>query len=559
MTNQFQWGLGLRASHFEDWHAQQDVPTLEVMTDNLIHHSGGPALWHTRQLAQRAPAVVLHGVGLNIGGCDPISNQYLEGLRELIERLKPAVVSDHLCFTQFNGLQSYELLPLERTETSIRQVSERVDRVQQKLGRQIALENASSYVEYNTNQVPEPEFINRIVHKTGCGLLLDVNNLYVNAHNFRRDPFDDLNQFEIGSIVQLHIAGHTQVSDFLFDTHDSPVCEPVWQLLFTILKQLKRSKCPPIPIILENDSAQTSLSELLNELELGQRKCIESETVELGNRKLTPRELTDPRENYDYQRHFVDFINTLEKPSAKNSRILASIDDKFAYRLETYQSSYLGRITTNLAESLFEECQSLFGNELTSQILAGFFKNNPPKANNLINAADRLPEYLRTHTDSPQSLLFADLSEICIQRWALLTDADPTRQAPTQHVSLDSLYLMRTARLIKPCAHHNLYACWTLAQLHTVQIPNSVFEKSSGVLLAKTSATELSVIDVPMEIVPLIEALRNGASLSEAVQFLASHARGYAEAELNHEVQRIIAALASCNALTLSHEEHSLS
>lgn len=271
MWKKFTWGIGLRSTHFEDWHKEETVPAIEIMTDNLIHHQGGPALWHTMQIAHRATDVLLHGVGLNIGGADPLSEHYLTGLRSLVERFNPKVVSDHLCFTSFGGGQSYELLPLQRTKRTLSHVSARVDRVQQFLGRQIALENTSAYVDYKNDEMPEAEFMNKLVSETGCGILLDVNNVYVNSFNFKHDPQMSALSFDPAAIVQLHIAGHSVKPDFLFDTHDSPVCEEVWKLLQDTLAHLMKSGTTLIPVILENDCPNTELKTLLSELSMASK------------------------------------------------------------------------------------------------------------------------------------------------------------------------------------------------------------------------------------------------------------------------------------------------
>lgn len=286
MLKEFQWGLGLRSNHFEEWHKECHVPVIEIMTDNLIYHEGGPALWHTCRIAERASFTVLHGVGLNIGGKDPLSPMYFEGLRNLVDRFRPKVVSDHLCFTQFNTHQSYELLPLERTEFTLNHVAERIDRVQQHLGRQFALENASAYIEYKNDRIPEPEFMNRIAEKTGCGILLDINNIYVNAHNFNQNPLEVASQYCSSDVVQIHIAGHSRKADFLFDTHDTPVCDPVWQLLSQVLLSLSRCDNTKVPVILENDCPNTSLECLLNELTFG-RQLTGEYTPHLSSPRLT--------------------------------------------------------------------------------------------------------------------------------------------------------------------------------------------------------------------------------------------------------------------------------
>ncbi|NBW82657.1 DUF692 domain-containing protein [bacterium] len=273
----FSWGLGLRPAHFADWHVADQVPVLELMADNLLHHSGGPALWHTSQIVRRAPWVVLHGIGLNIGGKDSLSKEYLSGLRDLCERFRPRVVSDHLCFTQSEGLQSYELLPVVRTKAMLEHIVQRIDQVQQYLGRRYTLENVSAYVEYMADDIPEGEFLSEIARLSGCGILLDVNNVYVSARNFGLDPLAELNRYNLDAVTQIHIAGHSIKDDFLFDTHDAPVCPEVWELLETVLKKFaseETEKGPTesdIAVILENDDAETALPTLLEQLNVGRR------------------------------------------------------------------------------------------------------------------------------------------------------------------------------------------------------------------------------------------------------------------------------------------------
>lgn len=268
------WGMGLRPAHFADWHSMAQVPVLELMADNLLHHSGGPALWHTSQIVARAPWVVLHGIGLNIGGEDPLSTAYLSGLRSLCERFRPRVVSDHLCFTQSLGLQSYELLPVLRTQKTLEHIVERVDAVQQFLGCRYSLENVSAYVEYQGDEIPEGEFLSEVARRTGCGILLDVNNVYVSARNFGLDPLTELNRYHLDSVSQIHVAGHSVKDDFLFDTHDTPVCAEVWDLLNLVFGKFASESDPDnreIAVILENDDAETSLHSLHEQLVVGRQ------------------------------------------------------------------------------------------------------------------------------------------------------------------------------------------------------------------------------------------------------------------------------------------------
>ena len=255
------WGLGLRPQHYSDLIRQNQLPVLEIIADNLIGHKGGPALAHTDLLASRTP-VLLHGVGLNLGSTLDLDSRYISSLRELIHRFDPGVVSDHLCLSRVAGAASYELLPVPRTMDSLALISSRVSRVQEALGRAIALENVSAYVEYRANEFSEGEFLSALVKRTGCEVLLDTNNLYVNSVNFGFDALDELRHYPLHAVRQIHVAGHSIHSNCLFDTHDQPVSVDVAKLTRALISELPDQN---IPIILEWDDNRTSYEELCQE------------------------------------------------------------------------------------------------------------------------------------------------------------------------------------------------------------------------------------------------------------------------------------------------------
>jgi hypothetical protein len=254
--------MGLRPHHFQDWHHIDELPWLEILADNLMGHEGGPALWHTDRLAARTP-VVLHGVGLNIGSVDPLDQAYLQELKRLQERYQPSVISDHLCLTRAAGISTYELLPLPRTEESLVHCAERIDQVQQSLGQRLTLENVSAYVEYEMAEMSEAEFFTELTTRTQCGMLLDLNNLYVNAVNFNQRLLDEFESMPWGAVTQIHLAGHTQQTTYLFDTHDQPVCDPVMDLmrLAWLTKPIA-----DVPVVLEWDDPETPLADVRCEL-----------------------------------------------------------------------------------------------------------------------------------------------------------------------------------------------------------------------------------------------------------------------------------------------------
>jgi uncharacterized protein (UPF0276 family) len=222
-------GLGLRSVHFAQILAERPVVDwFEAISENFMDSGGRPRAV-IRAVAERYP-LVLHGVSLSIGSADPLNRDYLTRLKRLAAEVKPAWISDHLCWTGVLGLNSHDLLPMPLTEESLTHVAARVRQVQDILERPLILENPSSYVRFAHSTMAEPEFLRRLAGETGCGLLLDVNNVYVSCFNAGTDPIAYINAFPCESVVQVHLAGHQHRGTHIIDTHDRPVRPEVWEL-----------------------------------------------------------------------------------------------------------------------------------------------------------------------------------------------------------------------------------------------------------------------------------------------------------------------------------------
>jgi len=223
------YGVGLRAEHYE--HVLDERPAVdwfEALTENYLDTGGRPL--HVLEQVRRDHPVVLHGVALSIGGTDPLDRAYLASLRGLIDRIAPALVTDHLCWTGVDGRRLHDLLPLPYTEETLHHVATRVRRVQDALGRRIALENPSTYVAFRHSTMAEWEFLAALAEDADCGILLDVNNVHVSARNLGFDPQAYLAAIPADRVAYMHLAGFSERGDFLFDTHDAPVHEDVWAL-----------------------------------------------------------------------------------------------------------------------------------------------------------------------------------------------------------------------------------------------------------------------------------------------------------------------------------------
>jgi uncharacterized protein (UPF0276 family) len=223
------FGVGLRTVHFAHiLEHQPQVDWFEIISENFMDSQGRPRAV-LDQIAERYP-IVMHGVSLSIGSTDPLNFEYLGKLAALARDVEARWISDHLCWTGVAGRNSHDLLPIPLNEDSLRHVADRVRIVQDVLERPLVLENPSSYVTFAQSTLSEWEFLSRLTELTGCGLLLDVNNVYVSSVNHDFDPAEYLRGIPHDRVVQFHLAGHTHCGTHLIDTHDGEVIDPVWEL-----------------------------------------------------------------------------------------------------------------------------------------------------------------------------------------------------------------------------------------------------------------------------------------------------------------------------------------
>jgi uncharacterized protein (UPF0276 family) len=249
-------GLGLRAVHYQ--HILDTTPSVdwfEIISENYMD-SGGRPRYVLEQVAERYP-IVMHGVSLSIGSTDPLNFEYLHKLRDLARATNALWVSDHVCWTGVASRNTHDLLPIPYTEEALRHVCERVRVVQDVLERPLVLENPSTYVTFADSTMPEAEFLTRMTEATGCGLLLDVNNVYVSCFNHDQDPLEFIRSIPHGRVVQFHLAGHTNCVTHLIDTHDGRVVNPVWEL-YRLAHELTGgvstllewdARIPPFPVV----------------------------------------------------------------------------------------------------------------------------------------------------------------------------------------------------------------------------------------------------------------------------------------------------------------------
>jgi hypothetical protein len=256
-------GIGLRSQHHESILTATPAPAwIEAHTENYFH-AGGPQV-RALERARSLYPLSLHGVGLGLGSADPIDRGHLARVRDAVRRYEPALVSEHACWGHVDGQHFNDLLPLPYTEEAVEHLAARVREVQDFIGRQVLIENLSAYVSFASSQLGEGEFLAAVVERSGCGLLLDVNNAYVNASNLGLDLDAFLSALPRQAIQEIHLAGHARrrvgARNLLIDDHGSAVCDEVWALYDDVLRRFG-----PVPTLIEWDNDVPPLEILLAE------------------------------------------------------------------------------------------------------------------------------------------------------------------------------------------------------------------------------------------------------------------------------------------------------
>jgi hypothetical protein len=259
------FGLGLRTDHYEAILVEKPaLDWLEILSENYMVDGGKPL--HYLDRFRALYPLVMHGVSLSIGSGDVLDRDYLDKLKALAERVQPQWISDHLCWTGIAGKNLHDLMPLPYTEEAVRHVAARVRQVQEHLGRQILLENVSSYVTYTQSAMSEWEFLSAVCEAADCLILLDINNIYVSSHNHGFDAMDYLRGVPASRVRQFHLAGHTHNGNIIVDTHDQPVIRDVWDLYADAVRLLG-----PVSTMIERDANIPPLDVLMAELDKARR------------------------------------------------------------------------------------------------------------------------------------------------------------------------------------------------------------------------------------------------------------------------------------------------
>jgi uncharacterized protein len=388
------FGVGLRPKHYREFlETKPPVDWVEAISENFMGVGGRPLA--VLEKVRRDRPVVLHGVSLGIASAEALDERYLKDWKALVERVEPAIVSDHLCWGRAHARYSHDLLPVPFTEETVAHVVERVTRVQEFLGRKLALENVSSYLTFAQSSMTEWEFLSEICARSGCELLLDVNNIFVSSRNHGFDPDAYLAGVPAGSVVQLHLAGHQRRPELIIDTHDGPVSDEVWALYARAL-----GRFGAVSTLIEWDDGVPPLEVLLAEAEKA-RKIEPASTSEAGRQRppVHPERSRVALGRRDSQHaHVQDILFSAicdPTPVSEEAQALVAPHPPLTSkaRIEVYAEMYWLRMRDVLRDA-FPKVRTGLGDELFDAVVADFLRAHPSTQASLDRLGAPFPAFL---------------------------------------------------------------------------------------------------------------------------------------------------------------------
>lgn len=391
-------GVGLRTQHYarvtEEW---PKMDWFEAVTENFMD-SGGRPIRVLEEVRAHYP-VALHGVSLSVGSADPLDCRYLERLKALADRIDPAIVSDHLCWTGVEGENLHDLLPLPFTEEAVEYLAARIRQVQDAIGRRILVENVSTYVTYKHSTLPEWEFLTAVARRADCGILLDLNNVYVNSKNHGFDPADYVRGVPGELVGQFHLAGHTDMGDFLFDTHSAEIVSPVWDLYREALRLYGQ-----VTTLIEWDEAVPEFGRLAAEADKAREIYKRFPARKTGAPQAPPplfagqggaaRTASEaPASMREAQKLFKSALRDATHADVK--KVSGTFHIARPERISVYSNGYVARLNEALSE-VFEAVRHLVGHDVFTDLVEDYATVYPSHDYNLNNVGRHLPEFLKT-------------------------------------------------------------------------------------------------------------------------------------------------------------------
>jgi uncharacterized protein (UPF0276 family) len=450
-TGTLGFGIGLRPKHYPALEAGLDgdedaaallarIDWFEVISENYFGAGGNPRRM-LRRIRERFP-VVLHGVTLSLGSTDPLDEGYLDRLATLAAEVEPPFVSDHLCWGGVGGRLAHDLLPLPFSEEALDHVAARIGRVQDRLRLPFVVENVSSYVAFAASTMPEWEFLSELCARTGCRLLLDVNNVFVSAHNHGFDARAFITGLPRGAVAQIHLAGHSARGQLLLDTHDHTVRDEVWSLY-----QLAIATHGPTPTLIEWDDQIPALADVVAESDRARVRAAEADEITLPAISVPPAVAASSSTSLqDLQSSFFALVTAREDVAGALARlqltpaaveVLAPGDARLdaVGRIGIYNDMYFLRLVDVLRDD-YAAVAAVLGEDDYRALVADFLEAHPPRDRALRELGRALPAFLREHPFSARHPFLPDLAAF---EWARADVFDAPDVTPLALADLQQL------------------------------------------------------------------------------------------------------------------------
>ena len=519
-ARQLGFGLGLRAPHYRAFLEDRPaVDWLEVHTENYLDQSGWD--WHVLEELRTTYPFSLHGIGLGLGSVRGFSDHHLGRVRSLVRRVQPTLVSEHLCWGAVTGRQLNDLLPLVLDDAALRLMCERVERVQESLDRQVLIENVSTYVRFRQDSMSESEFMASLAARSGCGVLLDVNNLYVNQCNHGEDALNAMQLLAVGSVGEIHLGGHLVTPEAVIDHHGDTVADPVWRLYEAAIQRFGQ-----LPTLVEWDTDVPPLDVLIGETEQA-RRVAEVVTSQVGARPVTPSANVSTSPARAPRATIAALAATQEAFAAalfdgsRSDRVLGQIDGPYGeHRLALYRGNQFAT-WEKVLQAAYPVMQMLVGEEFFGGLSRAYGIAVPSSSADLNEFGAGFADFLASFPHVAQYPYFPDMArlESALHRthYARSAESAPASALTGLTPEVTSMARLRFHPATSLFASEwSVVPIWTAHQEREIRFPERVDEASHALILRpRWTASVLSLAPASHSALACLAA---GGSLGTALR-----------------------------------------
>ena len=507
------YGLGFRPTHFPYIKENDpDVDWFEIISENYMDTGGKPRRM-LDELKEKYP-IVMHGVALSIGTVDPLSSEYLQKLKALAEDVQPKWISDHLCWTGIAHKNTHDLLPVPYTEEALKHIVDRIKQVQDYLGRRIVLENPSTYLEFTCSSMSEWEFIARMAEEADCGLLLDVNNIYVSCFNHRWDPKTYIDAMPLDRVAQIHLAGHSNMGTHIIDTHDDHVLDEVWTLYAYVI-----NKAGFISTMVEWDDNIPEFPVVMEELNKA-RHWAKAATgpTEMPHFKNYRDNMRPPEKPLAYDKELADMQNAILSGDGDimnpDERVIPKPDFSPHEQVQSYIDGYRFRLFDIVYDD-YPALKQALGEDKMTELIDDYIEKTPSQHFNVSRYIESFPEFVRENVEPffyELCVLETEMSRIFdAEETVALTQADLENLDPEKFME-EKLNPRRALKLLAFSYPVNAYYNDYLEDKNS-DIP----EKSPSYLAIYRHNDEMWRLDLEEREYMVLSSLFSGLSVGESL------------------------------------------